>query len=295
MSDLDNFFVPDNIKCIAVTAPAGMPDAEKLARSLSVLRSRVMIKEYLPGTPDKTFSYLAGSAAERVCAFNAAVNDPQVDMILCARGGFGCAHILEAVDYAALQRRNLPVMGYSDITALHCAMLKKNAGIPVAGSNLIGIEDVFKDKTSAAAHLFALDAAASDHIPTVELRQIAGKAQTVTACAYAANLTVLASLCGSRFMPDFKDMILVLEDINEALYKIDRMLTQLVLSGVLQNLKALVIGSFDSDDAPQEKVEQLFLNTASALDIPCYAGFQFGHTAAVYALNARKKLTLKAI
>ena len=282
--------VPDNIKCIAVTAPAGLPDAGKFAASLEFLRTAadVQIKDYLPervtGTPD----YLAGSAEARSAAFNRAVNDPEVDMILCARGGFGCVHILPALDYATLQKRNLPVMGYSDITALHCAMLKKQSGIPIAGSNLTGIENLADTPQYAASHLEAL-AANSGNLNSIVLKSISGNKRPVTACAYAANLTVLSSLCGSDYLPDFSNMILILEDINEPLYKIDRMLNQLYLNKVFNNLAALAMGDFSGTESDPAF---LFTQIADRFDLPCFTGFPFGHNGTIRAVNAQKVLTI---
>lgn len=282
--------IPDNIKCIAVTAPAGVPDNGKLAASLEFLRtaSDVKIKDYIPerepGTPD----YLAGSAEARSKAFNCAVNDPEVDMILCARGGFGCVHILSALDYETLQKRNLPVMGYSDITALHCAMLKNSAGIPVAGSNLTGMENLAATPQYAASHLEALveNCSGSDNIV---LKCISRRQRTVKACAYAANLTVLSSLCGSDYLPDFSNMILILEDVNEPLYKIDRMLNQLYLNKVFDNLAALAMGDFSGTESDPAF---LFEQIAGRFDLPCFTGFPFGHNGTIRAVNAKRVLTV---
>ena len=251
--------IPDNIKCIAVTAPAGVPDNGKLAASLEFLRtaSDVKIKDYIPerepGTPD----YLAGSAEA-------------------------------ALDYETLQKRNLPVMGYSDITALHCAMLKNSAGIPVAGSNLTGMENLAATPQYAASHLEALveNCSGSDNIV---LKCISRRQRTVKACAYAANLTVLSSLCGSDYLPDFSNMILILEDVNEPLYKIDRMLNQLYLNKVFDNLAALAMGDFSGTESDPAF---LFEQIAGRFDLPCFTGFPFGHNGTIRAVNAKRVLTV---
>ena len=121
---------PENIRCIAVTAPAGKAAPAALELALQELAQVVKVKNYIAQATDDTPSYLAADAAARIACFNNAVNDPEVDLIAAVRGGFGSVHILQEIDYATLRKRNLPVMGYSDITSLHCAMLAKNAGVP---------------------------------------------------------------------------------------------------------------------------------------------------------------------
>ena len=287
--------IPDHIRCIAVTAPAGNPPAKQLAEAMDFLQNtlQLKVKEFMPDRTPDTPDYLAGNAKARAEAFNRAVSDPEIDMILCARGGFGCVHILNDIDYAVLQARRLIVMGYSDITALHCAMLKNNAGIPVAGSNLIGLAAAAADKNSAASHLYALSD--STDVMQVKLPALKPAAATVTACAYAANLTVLTSLCGTVFMPDFSNMILVLEDLNEPLYKIDRMLHQLLLNGIFDNLAALALGDFALDTAEKAAAEQLFARIANNIPCSCFKDFCFGHRQPMHALNAEKLLTIQPL
>lgn len=285
---------PEQIRVIAVTAPAGLPDAEKLQKELDFIASYVKVKSYLAVPKSTTPGYLAGEIPERLQLLNNAINDPEVDMILCARGGFGSMHLLSGIDYDTLRRRNLPLMGYSDITALHCALLAKNAGIPIAGSNLIGWQAVTEDKFSLQAHQAALSInsrAVLDSAPQKIRALLPEHPSTVTAAAYAANLTVLAALCGTEFMPDFSKYTLILEDVNEPLYKVDRMLTQLHLAGVFKNVQALAMGCFTGLDNTAG-LQELFCRIARLNDIPLFAGFQFGHTMPMGAINARKNLTL---
>lgn len=288
-------FFPTSIRTIAVVSPAGFPEAGKYAAELQLLRSaNFNIKEYLPCRNVNTPSYLAGDAIDRIRAFNRAVNDPEVDLILCSRGGFGCVHLLEQIDYATLRKRNLPVMGYSDITALHCAMLAKNSGAAIAGSNLLGISKIAGDDFSYQAHRAALSKEKTVITLPQALESLPNDAMQnqITAKAYAANLTVLASLCGTEYLPDFKNMILILEDINEAVYKLDRMLNQLALNGVFRNISALVFGDFSGSEATEAAA--LMERFARTLQVPCFKNFPFGHTLPVCAINSQRAITLQS-
>ena len=295
-NSVKNIF-PENIRCAAITAPAGFPDQSKLVEAIALLEKMVKVKDYIAAQPPGTPRYLSAEANDRLAMFNAAVRDPEVDIIIAVRGGFGSVHILPGIDYETLKKRQLPVMGYSDITALHCAMLAKNAGIPIAGSNLLQLFQVLNDDLSFTSHRLALQNIFSRTLlpsASLEAVNIPGANTTVTAPAYAANLTVLTSLCGTEFMPDLKDMILIIEDVNEPLYKIDRMLEQLYLNNVLKNIKALVFGKFTDPENSPEALAKLFAGFAGKLNKPCYKNFEFGHEFPMTAVNPHHILEITA-
>ena len=288
---------PEKIRCIAVTAPAGFAQVDKLAEAVELLNRAVKVKSFIAERSGNTPDYLAADADDRLAMFNAAVNDPEVDMILAVRGGFGSVHILPGIDYSTLAARKLPVMGYSDITALHCAMLARKAGIPIAGSNLLQIKELLNDNLSTASHHLAMqDDFPETILPAPRLEAVNNQAvkTIVKAPAYAANLTVLTSLCGTEFMPDFSDMILIIEDVNEPLYKIDRMLEQLYLSGTLKNIKALVFGKFTGPENPPEALNRLFERFSAKLNLPCYKNFEFGHEFPMMAVNSSHTMQISA-
>ncbi len=288
---------PENIRTVAVTAPAGAADSGKLADALALAGSMVKIKNYIPDKSVDVPSYLAAHASERVKLFNAAVNDPEVDLIMCTRGGFGSMHLLDKIDYETLRKRNLPVMGYSDITAIHCAMAAQKAGVPVAGAMLLTLQNALADDFTVSTHLKAL-AAESDAAQTISVQELHDLTPTVgkgpvKARAYAANLTVLTALCGTEYMPDFTGRILILEDINEPVYKIDRMLTQLRMAGVLNNLQALIFGKFTGQDTDQQLLKALLEKTAQNMQCRCFSNFCFGHTFPMHAINSAKELCIE--
>ena len=262
-----------------------------------MLEKHLTVKNYITQPTADTPQYLAGLPEQRAELFNRAVNDSEVDLILALRGGFGSVHILHKLDYDTLRNRNLPVMGYSDITSLHCAMLAKNAGVPIAGSNLMQLEEVVKDDLSFSSHKLALQKNISKTVlaaPAIKAVNELAATQKVSGKAYAANLTVLASLCGTEFMPDFSNRILIIEDVNEPVYKLDRLLHQLYLSGVLKDLQALVFGRFTGGENSPEVLDKLFASFSAKLPCPCYQDFAFGHEFPMIAVNSNHTLTLQA-
>lgn len=300
MNNTHKKLFPANIRSVAVTAPAGPVAPQDLAAAMQILHSLdVKILNYLPANAtDDVPEYLSASSSERIRLLNAAIRDPETDLILCVRGGFGCMHLLNQIDYQTLRQRKLPVMGYSDITALHCAMLSKKAGMAIAGTNLMTLQQILPDDFSCQSHLAALSSDKLPHVLTAPqilqpLNQAASSINPVKAHAYAANLTVLAALCGSEFMPDFQNMILILEDINEPLYKLDRLLTQLQLNRSFDRLSALVFGSFTGGGEPAG-LEKLLGNIAGMVGCACFKNFTFGHVFPMCAINSTRQLTLQA-
>ena len=292
-----NKLFSDKIRVLGAVATAGMPDENALNDVIGQLeKSSIKVKNFLPPRSPSTPAYLAADAPARAEAFNRAVSDPEIDMLLCIRGGFGSVHILDQINYDLLRKRQLPVMGYSDVTALHCAMLKNHAGIAIAGSNIIGLDQAAADDFSCTAHQAALTLDPAEPIcltlPENIEPAISGiSLPAVTAPAYAANLTVLSSLCGTAWMPDFSNMILIIEDVNEAVYKLDRMLMQLTLCGVFDHIAALVFGSFSGTDDPRE-LDRLMERTARSINAPCFKNFPFGHQFPMCAINSAQKMTV---
>jgi muramoyltetrapeptide carboxypeptidase len=217
--------------------------------------------------------YLAGSDAERLSDLNAAIHDNSIDAIWCVRGGYGAMRLLDKVDYAALRRTPKPIIGFSDITALHCAIQRCCGLLTFHGPTARGVLSEFSRDS--------LRRAVIEHVDSCG---IAGQAREIRAGRAAGrlvggNLALIASLVGTPFAADLTDSILVLEDVNEPLYKVDRMLQQLLLAGAFAACKAIVFGDCSSgeENESSEGLDQLLASFAERLRIPCLAGMPFGH------------------
>ena len=178
------------------------------------------------------YGYLAGSDEQRAHDFNAALRDPGIDGIWCVRGGYGAMRILSALDYDALRRRPRPILGYSDITALHCAIGVRCGVVSYHGPTARGELTPFSRESLVRAVVEQRDPCG--HAP--EARTLRGG--RATGRLVGGNLALLAALCGTPFAPDYSDAILVLEDVGEATYRIDRMLQQLRLGGAFADWPA---------------------------------------------------------
>jgi muramoyltetrapeptide carboxypeptidase len=219
--------------------------------------------------------YLAGSDAERLADLNTAIQSERIDGIWCIRGGYGAMRLLERVDYAALSRRPKALLGYSDVTALHTALITQcelvSFHAPTARSRLT---DFARDSLCRATVDGSDPCGAAERARTLYPGRARGR-------LIGGNLSLLAALTGTPYAPDLDGAILVLEDVNEDVYRIDRMLTQLRLSGLLRRCVGVAFGAFtDMPGEPGENIralDALFDEIAKDLRIPSFAGAPIGH------------------
>ena len=260
---------------ISLVAPAGpLQKPEELSRAQENVRALGWEPVVAPHATQRT-GYLAGHDRDRLNDINSALRDPKIDALWCLRGGYGMIRILPGVDYDALSRAPKAIIGYSDITALHAAVQRKCRLITYHGPTAREALTDFSRDSLERAVVEQTDSCGS--APTA--REInPGRAEGILV---GGNLAVLASLCGTAFAPDMTDGILILEDINEPVYRIDRMLQQLLLSGTLNGCKAIVFGECVkcADDAGggARLFDEVLGEIALELGVPCLAGVPVGH------------------
>ena len=235
--------------------------------------------------------YLAGSDAARAADLNAMFADDGVDAIWCVRGGYGASRILPLLDYALMQRKPKALIGYSDITALHMA-IHRHAGLvtfhgPVAFRALTPYSLGELKRVLWAAETpvrlggpppFERAEGRVDWENRVA-RLVAG---TARGRLLGGNLCLMSHLCGTPYLPDLRGAILFLEDVEEAYYRIDRMLTQLWLSGALAGVAGVAFGKFTNCDpsaffVQNRPLEDILAERCRALGVPAVAGIMVGH------------------
>ncbi len=260
---------------VAVVAPAGpLRSAEELDIAIEQARSL----GWEPAVGENVLAkagYLAGDDGRRLHDLNAALADDRIDGIWCVRGGYGAMRLLEHLDVDAMLRRPRALIGYSDITALHAA--------------LGGAADVVTFHGPTARSPLTAFARESLVRAVVQHRDPCGEAPSSRTLRpgraegrlVGGNLALLASLCGTRFAPDYTDALLVLEDVGEPTYRIDRMLRQLALCGALSRLTGIIYGQFtngtDAGDAHSRDLDDLLGEAADMAKVPALAGVPLGH------------------
>ena len=256
---------------IGIVAPAGAFDREVFMQGLSTLKSMGFHTRVPDEIYDKT-GYLAGSDPQRAQLVNRLFKDPDVQAIVCARGGFGCLRMLPLVDFDIIRTRPKIFVGYSDITALLTAITSQ--------SRLVTFHGPMVTTLAGAPELtcHSLSAAIASDIP-LEIAPSAGvviQAGQTKGPVTGGNLNTLCHLLGTPFEPSFDNHILLLEDRGEVHYRIDRMLSQMKLAGCFEGIAGLVLGSFEECGA-LDGVFQIFEEHFRDIGVPILAGFDVGH------------------
>lgn len=291
---------------IMVVAPARTPDEAKM--KLAKQRLEAMgYKVLLSKAVFQKLGYLAGTDEQRAEQIMSAFSNDDVDAIFCATGGFGTTRMLDLLDYDVIRKHPKIFTGYSDITGLHLAINQKTGLVTFHGPNLdsgLGIE---KNLTPFSAHWFfrAITATSDGYaIKPADFQLTSGKpfssasfretceleppktlsSGKATGQITGGNLTLVAALMGTPYEIDTKGKILFLEDIGEAPYRVDRMLSTLKLAGKLDEAAGIVLGTFtyrsDQDTSNEgQSLNQVLASYFSNLATPVIQGFPFGHHA----------------
>jgi muramoyltetrapeptide carboxypeptidase len=240
--------------------------------------------------------YLGGTDEARAAGVNAMFRDPEVKAIFAVRGGWGSARMLPLLDWPMIRANPKLLLGFSDITALHMAIAAKAGFVTLHGPNggsAWGKASVDHFKAIAfdgTAPLLTNPVGSEDR-----LAQRLWRTQTITrgrarGHLLGGNLTVLTALTGTEYLPDFTGSILFLEDVDEAEYRIDRMLTQLGQAGVLGKLAGVVFGQCTNCTGSTSgryggfTVTDILRHHLGRLGVPAYQGAWFGHIADQFTL-----------
>ena len=193
--------------------------------------------------------YLAGTRDERLSDLNGLIASPEIDLILAARGGYGCSQLLDGIDWDLLRERRLGIVGYSDITSLSLAALARAGLIGYSGIMATagdGFGETSLDPSSAASFFDAVGGkAVLEKSPDDPPWTLHRGPKTVAGPVVPVCLSLLETALGTPFVPDLTGAILVIEDVEERLYAVDRSLTQLRHAGILDSLAAVLVGSFN--------------------------------------------------
>lgn len=228
----------------------------------------------------KKNGYLAGTDTERLEDLMNMFKDPEVDGIMCIRGGWGCNRILPDIDYDIIRDNPKVFCGFSDITSLHMAFYTKSDLHTFHGP--VGKSEWTSFTTSAFEQIILNGEPLNYVIPDDREEDEPGfmiNSGSAEGILLGGNLSVLVSMIGSDFLPSFEGAILFLEDVGESVYRIDRMLTQLKLSGILDQLSGFVFGKCTECSAGPNSLtlKQVFEDHIKPLNIPAFYGAMISH------------------
>lgn len=277
---------------VMLVSPSGPTRPERVARGIELLTSWGLTVVTAPNVFGR-FGYLAGSDEERLADLNGALADPTVRAVACTRGGYGAQRIVDRIDLAAVRADPKVVLGFSDITALQLTLWRGARLATVHGPGIAWSDERTGERSAESLRraVMSTDPVVIEARPEEETGPIrlaakatatAKAAATATATAtgtlLGGNLCLLAASVGTVDMPDLRGAILLLEEILEPPYKVDRMLVQLRRSGALDGISGVAIGQFTgcTDDWPRSIVEVL-VEQLTPLGVPVLGGLPIGH------------------
>lgn len=250
------------------------------------------------------YGHLAGTDAGRAGDLNAMFADRQVKAIICLRGGSGAARLLPLLDYDLIRRNPKVLLGYSDVTALLNAIHAQTGlvtfhGPMATGSwNRFNVEQFQRLFFQRELMQYRNTADAGDELVQRKNRTVTITGGKARGELVGGNLTVLTALAGSRYLPDFDDKILFLEDVSEAPYRIDRMFSTLRLMGALERIAGLVFGECTDcnpgDGYGSLNLAQIFDDYLRPLKIPAYRGAMIGHIREQFIVPVGGKVEMDA-
>lgn len=263
---------------IAIVAPSGcVPDAAPVERAIARLEAQGwLVRNYYDHSC--LHQRFGGTDAARLEQLHAAVADPDVQLIMGLRGGYGFTRLLPHIDFEAIAASGKIVVGFSDFTGLHMGLMARAGGLSYAGPMIAG------DFGATDTVDFTLDdfwhcLAGPTH--TISSQATGNPAVDLRGTVWGGNLAMMGSLLGTPYFPRIDGGILYLEDINEHPYRIERMLLQLQQAGVLEGQRAIVLGDFSgyrlapSDNGYDFAAMLDYLR--DTLPLPLLTGLEFGH------------------
>jgi muramoyltetrapeptide carboxypeptidase len=252
---------------IGIASVSGKTDCERILRGRKILEELgygVVLSENI----DASFRYMSGSDEKRVKGFSALLNRSDIKAVIFARGGYGVFRILDKIDFSEIDKFSGFFMGYSDNSILLNLISEKTGKTVFHGPNLSEI-----DKADSLLIKNIFNGNILKNISSEFIFFNEGKASGVLA---GGNLASFASLCGTAHNFEFKDKILFIEDVNEPLYKIDRMLTQMRLSGCFKGIRGVIAGSFEGC-GNMDSISELLIENFN--NVPVVHMNSFGHGA----------------
>jgi muramoyltetrapeptide carboxypeptidase len=271
---------------IRVVAPSGPFEIEPFQAGLDLIRAA----GFRPAFDDTVFArsrYLAGDDERRSCELAAAIGSPEERAIWVARGGYGASRIVPRIDLEAIRRTPKWLVGFSDVTALH-ALWSRAGLVSLHGPNVTTLPEWSE---SARERTWGWLGAAPGQ--RLEGRCVAGRG-AVEGALLGGNLSILAALVGTGNLPSFAGAVVLLEDIGERPYRLDRALHQLFLAGVFDGVAGFVVGQLPDCEEPAERCADYDGGTVVAellasRGVPVLTDVPIGHEPSSYpaALGAR--------
>jgi len=284
--------VGDTVGLINPAAFSYPQEIEPIQKILSAMGLKVKLGTHI----FERYGYLGGKDIDRAADVNAMFADSSIQAILTVQGGWGCNRILPLLDYQLIRSHPKIIMGFSDITSLLLAIYARSGVVTFHGP--VGISTWSSFTVDHVKQiLFNGEAVTLQNLSQIRVETISpGKSRGKLV---GGNLSVISATIGSHYLPDWKHTILFVEEVGEEVYRIDRMLTQLKLAGILEQISGFIFGQCIKCDAedPHESLtlQQILFEHIRPLNIPAWYGSMIGHIQDVFTLPVGADVEIDAI
>ena len=278
---------PDNVKTIAFISPASYPGSRAHRRGIVLIeKAGYKVKVFPHAFTKPAKGEKSAPLADRLADFYAAWNDPEVDMIICVRGGRGSEELLANLDWSKLEKRpDLYFQGYSDVTLITGALLAKGYGHPVAGTmsgGMSGLQEPFIAEMKAMYH--------GEEVGPYRLKALVpGDCSGLPLTGHLERLTRLA---GAEYRPDTTGRIIFIETVRSTPERIREQLQTLIDRKFFDGAAGVVLCQFVKSGKASE-VNAVLEEFAPKFGVPVYRGFPFGHSSRCAAVDFRRKVVIK--
>jgi muramoyltetrapeptide carboxypeptidase len=258
---------------VALVSPSGPVAPHRVAAAIMVLTSWRLRPQVFPYALERT-GYLAGTDEQRLSDLNKALGDPSMRAVWCTRGGYGVQRIVDGVDFAAVKADPKLVVGFSDITALHLALWQRTGLVTVHGPVAAQMDKGGDSATAQGAkHALMSGQPVAVKADPAELTYPVRTGGRAEGRLIGGNLSLLAASAGTPDLPDLTGAILLIEEVAEGPYRVDRMLTQLLRCNALAGAVGIAVGQFtECGDVAEVIAERL-----APLGVPLLGGLPIGH------------------
>lgn len=271
---------------VALISPAGPVPEPSVVDQCREELEKLGFTVWTGPSAGKFMDYHAGTDAERTKDLMDALTDPDIKAVFCTRGGYGSGRLLPGLDYRTIAANPRMFAGFSDLTAVHAALMKK-AGIATLHSPTIASALVYESQRieGPSRGIFLQHLTSAEPIGSIREKMQWNDPWTIrggkaAGKIFGGNLAVFSALVGTPYIPEPEGMILFLEDVGEEPYRLDRCFTQLEQSGYLSRVEGIILGQFtdaEPSNPKREKIDVVLPRILGHLPVPILGNFPAGH------------------
>ena len=278
--------MPEEVKTIALIAPGSYPSRDVYPQGIKLLKDAGYKLKIMPHAFVRQEKVARAPLSGRLSDFYAAWNDPEVDMILCLRGGLGSEELLDHIDWKKLKNRpGLYFQGFSDITFINCALLSKKLGHPVAGPSVGTLPGLTDDSIAVMRAMHH-----GEQVGPIPLKTLVpGNCKGLP---IAGLLSRLAIVTDKEYCPDTTGRIIFIEGVGIRAADVKAQLEKLLAKKFFDKAAGIVFCQFVRCN-PADEVEKIIDEFALKMKIPVYKGFPLGHTTRHYAVDLQRSAEIK--